>query len=261
MDITKTDFTSHGAGTFSGQGNVGKSAIRLESIADKVSLGEEREMMTGKNPHLPSAQVKTDGASEQAGLSRLLKKLTAGFMATAALGMGLAGVACSGGFGPTSANAPPETQIERDISETNPQDQYKIELIKDVVQRTAEDLKKLDNSPEEYLVDQGGMLVSGGKVDVLPTEGSVEVGTPFQVTRSRSVSGTMKYDKETGELQFLHADVFENVRGKTEQRHVEFDRDRGFDRFQVTTQGRCGEVRIDHGRGEVTYTETEAPVS
>lgn len=222
------------------------------------------------------SQASSGIMSEEEGGSKLLKiasKVCAGFLAAMALVPALAGA--------QSVAAPqPDQDVQRekvldnkksegierqvewkglkfDVKILPDQNEEKASRVVDFIDRTARDLIQLDNTGEEYLVERDGRLESGGKVDNLGDIGRVGVGSPYQITRSRSVAGTLSYDTETGKINLLYGDVYENVRGKNIKRHVEFEQKDGAAYYKVETEGIRAEVKVDETRGQMEYFEAK----
>jgi hypothetical protein len=120
----------------------------------------------------------------------------------------------------------------------------------DEVNRATEDLRSLDDSPEQVLVEQNGRMVSAGAVDRIPGEGEVGVGTPHKLADGRSVSGTYSYDGETGRPKGLRAEVSESSGRFIRTRTVELSQNDTVRTYKVSTGNLTFEVRMEIGGGE-----------
>ncbi|GEM_PF-2985604 len=141
--------------------------------------------------------------------------------------------------------------IERVITAENKvNDASKTISMQDVIDeviKTAEDLKTLDDTPNQMLIEQQGMPPTAVQIDNLYGKGKVGVGMFCEVSQNRSVSGTMSYDAKTGETSMLYADVIEKTPGGQVKRHVEFNADGASKTYRISTGNRIFEVRIDKG--------------
>lgn len=140
-----------------------------------------------------------------------------------------------------------ETSIERVVQEKKSASigQMRMQDVIDEVERTAGDLKSLDNSPEQVLVEQNGMLVSAGPVDNLAGRGEVGVGSSRRLSENRSVSGTMSYNAETGEPEMLYAEVLERNGDSVTKKLVEFSQSGDFKTYKISSGNSHYEVKLN----------------
>ncbi|MDQ7826833.1 MAG: hypothetical protein RDV48_28805 [Candidatus Eremiobacteraeota bacterium] len=114
----------------------------------------------------------------------------------------------------------------------------------DELGKTAQDLRKLDDSPAPF----PGADQEKVSVDELRGMGEVSIRTPQVITRSRSVSGTMSYDRTTGEPQRISAEVMTRIAGKKVTRHVEYSQDATSTTCSVSMEGVT--YRVTMGRSD-----------
>lgn len=141
-----------------------------------------------------------------------------------------------------------EVTVERVISPQLPStavEEMRVQDVLDEVRRTAGDLKSLDDSPEQVLVEQNGMPVSAGLIDTLAGRGKVGVGSPHKVSEFRSVSGTMSYDPVTGKPQMMYAEVVEDNGDSLSKKLVEYREEGDFNIYKVSGEKRQFEVKLN----------------
>jgi hypothetical protein len=115
------------------------------------------------------------------------------------------------------------------------------------IERTSQDLRKLDDSPGQF----PDMQSETGSIDGLQGKGEVSVKTPQVITRSRSVSGTMSYDTSTGEPRSISADVMIRIAGNKVTRHIEYSQNGNNRTYSVSTEGVT--YRITKGRNATMH--------
>ncbi|MHC9544587.1 MAG: hypothetical protein AB9903_34145 [Vulcanimicrobiota bacterium] len=149
-----------------------------------------------------------------------------------------------------AAPAPSEPAvIERVITAENKENEasqtIRMQDVIDEVIKTAEDLKTLDDTPNQMLIEQKGMPPAAVQIDNVYGKGYVGVGMFCKVSQNRSVSGTMSYDAKTGEASMLYADVIEETANGKVKRHVEFNADETSKTYRMSTGRSTFEAKID----------------